>query len=165
MQNVNTIIEKKMASIWVNLLFCVYFLILLFIFKKLELTLFYNRVVYYHIRIFLILLPHPVCHHITYTYYSYAHCDFFPLSWLVQILYFVQRLIQLLLRSHVQVIFCAIFLFAAWSIHPVSILPIFVSNILLFYYLSLLLCCFTVFFVKWPIKLHGLFNAKAILVK
>ena len=33
-------------------------------FLKLKLILFYNRVVYYHIRIFLILLPHPVDQHI-----------------------------------------------------------------------------------------------------
>ena len=58
-RHVDTIIEKKINKknkrqpYLVNLLFFVYLL-------KLELILFYNRVVYYHMRIFLILLPHPV---------------------------------------------------------------------------------------------------------
>ena len=51
---------KKWQPCYVNLLFCVYLLILLVFFFKLKLILFYNRVVYYYTRIFLNLLPHPV---------------------------------------------------------------------------------------------------------
>ena len=62
-KHADTIIEKKKKRwlYWVNLLFDVYLLILLFIFFKLELNLFYNRAIYYpYTRIFLILLLHPV---------------------------------------------------------------------------------------------------------
>ena len=59
-RHVDTVIEKKKWwPCWVNLLFCVFLLILLFIFLKLKLILFYIRVIYYDTRIFLILLPHP----------------------------------------------------------------------------------------------------------
>ena len=46
-------------SYCLNLLFCSYHLIWLLIFKS-KLIFFYDRVVYYHTRIFLIVLPYPV---------------------------------------------------------------------------------------------------------
>ena len=58
-RRVDTIIEKKWWLYWVNVLCQSYFVVYFF---KLKLILFYNRVVYYYSRIFLILLPHPVHH-------------------------------------------------------------------------------------------------------
>ena len=63
---------RKWQPYWVNLLFCVYLLILLFIFFKLKLIMSYNRVVYYYTRIFLILFPHTL-HIFTHTIYLYIY--------------------------------------------------------------------------------------------
>ena len=58
-RGVDTIIEKMAAILSKFTVLCLtsYFVVYFF---KLELILFYNRVIYYYIRIFLILLTHPV---------------------------------------------------------------------------------------------------------
>ena len=60
-RHVDTIFEKmvailsKFTVLCLSSYFAVYFL-------RLRLILFYNKVIYYYIRIFLILLPHPLMH-------------------------------------------------------------------------------------------------------
>ena len=60
--HVDTIIEKKWWSFYVNLMFCVYF-ILFFIFFNLKLILFYNCVVYHYTKI----IPNFTSAHSTYS--------------------------------------------------------------------------------------------------
>ena len=58
--HVDTIIEKKMAAILSKfIVLCLFSYFLCYLLKQ-KLFLFYNRVVYFYTRIFLILLPHPV---------------------------------------------------------------------------------------------------------
>ena len=55
----DTIIEKKMVAILSKFtVLCLYSYLVVFFFFKLKLILFYNRVIYYYTRIFLILHPH-----------------------------------------------------------------------------------------------------------
>ena len=57
---VDTIIKKKKRwPYWINLLYCVHFFFVVNFFE-LKLILFYHRVVYYHTKLFLIFLLHPV---------------------------------------------------------------------------------------------------------
>ena len=59
-RRVNTIIEKKVAILSKFTVLCLssYFVFCFFLFFSLKLTFFYNRVVYYYTRIFLILIPY-----------------------------------------------------------------------------------------------------------
>ena len=60
---------RQLYFYWVNLLFCLYLLILFFYLLKLKLILFYNRVVYYFTRLFLILFSSPVHYMLVFRYW------------------------------------------------------------------------------------------------